>query len=609
VSPAAVAVGRLRVEDVRRDPLATRGALDRALAGADLRPRGLPPAAILVVRTLRDPLPRRLTLDRGGMGPPPEWEHAVAAALDELARGAARPAHDAVPANADAVLFADRAELLACLLRDRAAGAVASRWWWRLVVPGDAEARVPAALRASPTYVPAALGLLAERGEAVSAVAAIPPREAHALAAAVAAAFGAPFPAAGGGEEATSAGAEPGRAPPPEPATRPPGAPSDAAATPPPAPDLLRGVPEARAPGLRAEQRALLALALTLRRAPAAAMTPVAPGGVRVAGARRRPPPDAGPAPAAEPGLARERAVSGAPPPFGVPPALRRDAPAEPGPAREPGPAEPEPAPAPRDERAAGPPRPRSPAAGRPPAPPAGPPAVAAEPATRGPEEATAPRQPPPRPARPVPSSPSPAAPGPDREARPAPRPRRTPVPPGAGMEDGPEPALPRLLGPAVETELGGLFFLVNAGIDLGLYGDFTQPAHPGIELDLWDFLTLAGRELLGGDGDDPVWTLLAELAGREPDSPAGDGFHPPGGVTVTAWTRSVAEEIRGRLASAELSAERLLRRAALVHVTEAHVDVVFALAGHPLEVRVAGLDRDPGFVPAAGRHLAFHFE
>jgi len=34
-----------------------------------------------------------------------------------------------------------------------------------------------------------------------------------------------------------------------------------------------------------------------------------------------------------------------------------------------------------------------------------------------------------------------------------------------------------------------------------------------------------------------------------------------------------------------------------------------FALAGLPIELRIAGLDRDPSWVPAAGRFINFHFE
>jgi hypothetical protein len=45
------------------------------------------------------------------------------------------------------------------------------------------------------------------------------------------------------------------------------------------------------------------------------------------------------------------------------------------------------------------------------------------------------------------------------------------------------------------------------------------------------------------------------------------------------------------------------------VHVTATHVDVMLSLADLPIAIRFAGLDRNPGWIPAAGRYLAFHFE
>ena len=40
----------------------------------------------------------------------------------------------------------------------------------------------------------------------------------------------------------------------------------------------------------------------------------------------------------------------------------------------------------------------------------------------------------------------------------------------------------------------------------------------------------------------------------------------------------------------------------------EARLDIRFALAELPMAVRLAGLDRDPGWLPAEGRDLRFHF-
>jgi len=52
-----------------------------------------------------------------------------------------------------------------------------------------------------------------------------------------------------------------------------------------------------------------------------------------------------------------------------------------------------------------------------------------------------------------------------------------------------------------------------------------------------------------------------------------------------------------------------ICRQRAQVCVTPTHVDLFFRLADLPIEIRRSGLDRDPGWVPAAGRFIAFHFE
>jgi hypothetical protein len=86
-------------------------------------------------------------------------------------------------------------------------------------------------------------------------------------------------------------------------------------------------------------------------------------------------------------------------------------------------------------------------------------------------------------------------------------------------------------------------------------------------------------------------------------------------------WLEWLMPYIRARLARAlglrgmrpeqlgeDLSAV-LLENQARVLVTATHLDVFFSLEEHPIEIRLAGLDRDPGWVPAAGRYVTFHFE
>jgi hypothetical protein len=48
------------------------------------------------------------------------------------------------------------------------------------------------------------------------------------------------------------------------------------------------------------------------------------------------------------------------------------------------------------------------------------------------------------------------------------------------------------------------------------------------------------------------------------------------------------------------------LRVPGLVHHSRTHVDVVMDLEAISIPVRVAGLDRDPGWVPGLGRVVAF---
>src|SRR5262249_25542550 len=52
-----------------------------------------------------------------------------------------------------------------------------------------------------------------------------------------------------------------------------------------------------------------------------------------------------------------------------------------------------------------------------------------------------------------------------------------------------------------------------------------------------------------------------------------------------------------------------MLARAARVEVTPARLDVTLRLDELAIEVRLSGLDRDPGWVPAAGRVVAFHYD
>jgi hypothetical protein len=623
-----VAVRRLQVSACGGAP-AEVAALVRA---AHLGSGGIPPAATLVVRRLRDPLPGTLCADGTRPIPSASWERAAAAALESHARRARRPAREPVGDDAEAVLFADGAELLACLSLAWLDGTGPGRWWWRaLVDDGDSLRAFRAHWLRAPEHAPAALDLLAAADAATDLVGALSDPDAEALLARIVQAFA--LPVAGSDLERASA-----------PAAAPWGA----------------IAPEASSVDLTLAGRRLLGTALVLRRSPQTARRPE----FSHAAERWR-------AEAAEDGpplLHAARAPARAAPPAWRRPSGRPDetstgagSPDDPG------------APAPitraRAHRLQAPPPP----------PPRGP--------TRGvgAEVSAPPRVPTAEPG-------GASAPSPTRlaevdlrgvaERRRDGEPRRAEPPPFVAAV-GPSPGAP------IETGLGGVFYLANLGLFLELYGDFSTPSEPGIGLDPWDFVSLLGRYLLWGPrDDDPVWRLIAGLAGRPDGAPAGAGFAPPATWRVPpAWLTAIDQEgplrweaARGRLRighpagfllvdvplasdpAGQLASElarygppaahpapvggpparrtalawwvarigayararlgralgvrtrpalsrRLLEHRARVHVAPAHVDVVLSLSELPIEVRIAGLDRTPGWIPAAGRRLAFHFE
>src|SRR5207253_1773894 len=85
-------------------------------------------------------------------------EQAVVSKLSQLARHAVRPARGAIRTEADAVIFDDRAQLLACLAIDWCEGTLHTRWWWQSLFKEAAltSLLLPVWLNA-PEYIPAAL--------------------------------------------------------------------------------------------------------------------------------------------------------------------------------------------------------------------------------------------------------------------------------------------------------------------------------------------------------------------------------------------------------------------------------------------------------------------
>lgn len=152
-----------------------------------------------------------------------------------------------------------------------------------------------------------------------------------------------------------------------------------------------------------------------------------------------------------------------------------------------------------------------------------------------------------------------------------------------------------------VDTQFAGVFFLLNAAVAMGWYGDFTQPWHRGLAASPWQFLRAAGQALTGpGWRADPLADWLRAMDPTPLPRSSGLGaLWPP---------------LRARLAQAlgrpRMQAVRLtLHMPGQVLLRPGRLDVHMALCDLPLAVRMAGLDRDLGWLPTAGLDIRFHFD
>ncbi len=668
-------IRRLRIVGDVDDSLAFQLRLQSLLSSADYSIPGVSPASIVCIRSLPDPRPRTLRLVRNELESGAAWRDALTESIAGKVSRAARPASGAVLDNAECVLFADKAEMLACVANDWLTGLLGARWWWQILLQAGHPSEVVKQLwREHPQYVPAALDQLQRQQKAAAFANALTQKECRELLQRTVRSFAIQELAAVCEVELSI--------------VRP--TPTDTTAhrhT--QADDVSHSVTarattspwepwcnEPAASDFSPERRRFLGIVLTILRSPSHART------IAFAKAVER---------------WQEEIIYGAddvtttlPPltsPPADPPASRRHQEIlaeDPGDRTSPQVTvavgdlsqQPQPKPANRVRhsrqqikvRAESTPTEDSNAfddrvglrVGE----------------HASPESITTPRQ---QPIGDQADAPAQSFAADDN--------RRSPITLDAVSES-----------PWVEidTQLGGCFYLINLALYLKLYGDFTRPRATVIELNLWDFVALVGRELVADDyAEDPVWSLLAKMSAREADKAAGESFNPsdewrlppewlqvlpatspwrwsttrgrlrvehPDGFTVlelpmesdvqaqlhreigsyglssTAMTRARlrkpapvrATELRGQAArwlsllmpyvrarlrvalgceSEAAAAAMLCRHYARVRSTDTHVDVFFALSDLPLPIRFAGLDRDPGWVPAAGRSIAFHFE
>lgn len=616
-------IHRFRIPAGHADLLSTRQRVARVLGGATLRPSRLPLSAILFVRKLRDATPVSRISD-SNRSQIEEWERSLNNQLDRLAAEAVRVADHPVPASAEAVVFSERAEMLACLALDSLKGSLRTNWWWStLFASGGADSLLAREWLASPEFVPLALEYLANRSQAVALAQKISDGLAAALLNRVVHVFGIPLPKQSPRQQLDEAASnlltEEHTLPQPISLPTTPWSPF---------------VPEADAPGLAPLQRVFLAQTLILRRAPSQAravafQTALAAWCAAAAdqNAIAQKTPGSAPALVAKPATAAVSSPSAAGRATTQLPTTTPRSTTD----------------SPTETRVSGPPNP-----------PPNQPGPASDITEAAPHHEL--------------HLPSPLA----RDLKHAHqlleadyldlsalRTDSSQLLYATPTKSDPLRDLPPQARRQVPSELAGVFFLINVALALGLYSDFTAPRGENLEVDLWDFLwLLASRFVRDKIRTDNLNALLAELAGRASGEPAGANFRPPpvreipaswlrefpepftphekvlDGQTqlhhpagfvlrespdpnasaaqhLQSWADWICAYIRARLARAigrEDAAEFVCRVSANVEVTPMRIDIHYSLQSHPIEIRLAGLDRDPGWIPAAGRYVAYHF-
>jgi len=201
-----------------------------------------------------------------------------------------------------------------------------------------------------------------------------------------------------------------------------------------------------------------------------------------------------------------------------------------------------------------------------------------------------------------------------------------------------------------VDTRLAGVFYLVNLMEYLDLPACFEEQCQLESRVGAWGTLELLARALLDNRypeiESDPLWEALAHLDNREKGTLPGGDFYYTGDYTLPGiwreklqitrnkaavrhpfnlsglnpylekWVSFVLPYIRDylrRLVKPPEGEETdiieiLLFGNARLYVTAAHVDIVMGLGDISLPVRLAGLDRDPGWKPRFARVFLFHF-
>jgi hypothetical protein len=662
-------ISKLRVKGFGVDSLAARLSFEKMFSENDFLPKGLPAKAIICIKHLRDPKPQTLQLQGFNLGNSSRiWQHSVSAEIERLYRRAVRPIRETVPTNTECIVFADDAELLACLAKDWIRGNLNECWWWKSLFPGFS---LPENLFGiwleKAESVPFALQMAAKQNCAADFVRRLKPLEIKAVLQKIINVYGLiyvrnnlqtsrfteqklPVSDTGKLSETQSSSVKN----------------FEKNKTFDKVPEWLKIVPETINQTLNFDQKCLLGISLMIVRSPRIVRTREFATQIKVwqnkpetqiqttpkvSGNTRIILPPTNTQKTAENSAVSETArnITGnhSKKSFEL-----KDLPLKKSGSKV---AEVEKLRARETAKTISPANPKT-------------------------AELTRNLQTSDKSARPKTGF------NDDKFSVKVKKQWQKPAPkPSAKTGFEADFAQENEFEFSIVTLYGGIFFLLNVALHLHLYRDFTESGETEIELNIWDFAALAAEHFLGEKvKNDAVWQLLQKLSGRETDQkisskmfkkdwriPAGwlktfqtnkpfvwttnrknlPVYHPAGfciidclkkpdletqlkdelkvyGINFSevvksdsgesqksaTWFQHLFEFMQVRLIQA-LNLEKqsqineiLFKRTAQITVSATHLDVYFRLADLPIEVRMSGVDRNPGWIPAAGKFVNFHF-
>lgn len=151
-------------------------------------------------------------------------------------------------------------------------------------------------------------------------------------------------------------------------------------------------------------------------------------------------------------------------------------------------------------------------------------------------------------------------------------------------------------------TRMGGIFYLVNAlGAVLTPAFLAGQPLASG-----WPWLLDCGRLWAGKLGlelDQPLLRFIASTLGDD------DYYQALAAQPISAESQALFSQLEQGLGGQAFWLDAgALANPAEVRADASHIDVFYALDSVRLDIRLAGLDVNPGWVPWLGRVVAFHY-